>query len=232
MTAFAVQAAGIVVAAMARSFWISVPFYLISTVAWGLMLPVKQSWMNSLIPSEQRATLISLDSLFGDAGGTVGQVGLGYASQAVSIPFAWLLGGLFQLTGIPLIFGRAAGGRGNLRQRRRAGRLAGRQPTEWPRARDRRGPSRGRSQSGAGTGGSAGQLLGRRDISLGECRILIDRVPQESGREPGRDGQGGHVDPLAGQRPHGPGAHHDAAVRVHDQPQQTARLLSRRCKAA
>jgi MFS family permease len=105
VAAFAVQAAGIVVAATARSFWVSVPFYLVSTIAWGLMLPVKQSWMNSRIPSAQRATLLSLDSLFGDAGGTVGQVGLGYASQAVSIPFAWLIGGLFQLTGIPIILG-------------------------------------------------------------------------------------------------------------------------------
>jgi MFS family permease len=105
VSAFVVQAAGIVVAATARSFWISVPFYLVSTIAWGLMLPVKQSWMNNRIPSEQRATLISLDSLFGDAGGTIGQVGLGYASQAVSIPFAWLFGGLFQLTGIPIIMG-------------------------------------------------------------------------------------------------------------------------------
>jgi MFS family permease len=105
VAAFVVQAAGIVVAALARDFWVAVPFYLISTIAWGLMIPIKQSWMNSRIPSAQRATLISLDSLFGDAGGTVGQVGLGYASQAVSIPFAWLIGGLFQLTGIPLIMG-------------------------------------------------------------------------------------------------------------------------------
>jgi MFS family permease len=105
VTAFAVQATGIVVAAMAHDFWVAVPFYLVSTIAWGLMVPVKQSWMNSRIPSAQRATLISLDSLFGDAGGTVGQVGLGYASQAVSIPFAWLIGGLFQLAGIPLIMG-------------------------------------------------------------------------------------------------------------------------------
>jgi predicted MFS family arabinose efflux permease len=105
VTAFVVQAAGIVIAAMAHDFWVAVPFYLVSTVAWGLMLPVKASWMNSRIPSAQRATLLSLDSLFGDAGGTVGQVGLGYASQEVSIPFAWLVGGLFQLAGIPLIMG-------------------------------------------------------------------------------------------------------------------------------
>ena len=29
------------------------------------------------------------------------QLGLGYLSKSISIPFAWLLGGVIQLTGIP-----------------------------------------------------------------------------------------------------------------------------------
>ena len=72
-------------------------------MAFGISLPVKQGWLNSRIPSEQRATIISLDALFGDGGSTVGQVGLGWVSQAVSIPFAWLLGGLTQAVGVPLL---------------------------------------------------------------------------------------------------------------------------------
>ena len=66
-------------------------------------MPVKQGWLNARIPSEQRATIISLDALFGDAGSTVGQVGLGWLSQTVSIPFAWLVGGLTQAIGVPLL---------------------------------------------------------------------------------------------------------------------------------
>ena len=49
-------------------------------------MPVKQGWLNARIPSEERATIISLDALFGDGGMTVGQLGLGYLSQVVSIP--------------------------------------------------------------------------------------------------------------------------------------------------
>ena len=37
---------------------------------------------------------------------TVGQVGLGYMSRAVSIPAAWLLGGLIQAAALPML-GRA-----------------------------------------------------------------------------------------------------------------------------
>jgi MFS family permease len=72
-------------------------------VAFGIAMPVKQGWLNAHIPSEERATIISLDALFGDAGSTVGQVGLGWLSQAVSIPAAWLVGGLTQAVGVPLL---------------------------------------------------------------------------------------------------------------------------------
>jgi len=89
-----------------QQFWVAVPLYLVSAVSFGISMPVKQGWLNARIPSEQRATIISLDALFGDAGSTVGQVGLGWLSQTVSIPFAWLVGGVTQAVGIPLL-GRA-----------------------------------------------------------------------------------------------------------------------------
>jgi MFS family permease len=90
-------------AALIQQFWVAVPLYLVSTIAFGIAIPVKQGWLNARIPSEQRATIISLDALFGDGGSTVGQVGLGWLSQTVSIPFAWLLGGLIQGVSVPLL---------------------------------------------------------------------------------------------------------------------------------
>jgi hypothetical protein len=93
----------VVGAALVQQFWVAVPLYLVSTLAFGISLPVKQGWLNARIPSEQRATIISLDALFGDAGSTVGQVGLGWLSQTVSIPFAWLIGGLVEAVSVPLL---------------------------------------------------------------------------------------------------------------------------------
>ncbi len=90
-------------AALIQYFWIAVPLYLVSTVAFGIAIPVKQGWLNARIPSQQRATIISLDALFGDGGSTVGQVGLGWLSSAVSIPAAWLVGGVIQGISIPLL---------------------------------------------------------------------------------------------------------------------------------
>ena len=100
-------AAGAVLAAVFQNFWAAVPLYLVSTLAFGVWSPVKQGWLNDRIPGAQRATIISLDSLFMDAGGTVGQLGLGYYAKVVSIPAAWLVGGAFQLVSLPLAW-RAA----------------------------------------------------------------------------------------------------------------------------
>ncbi len=103
MVCTGISTVAIVGAALVQQFWVAVPLYLISAVSFGVSMPVKQGWLNARIPSEQRATIISLDALFGDAGSTVGQVGLGWLSQTVSIPFAWLVGGLTQAVGVPLL---------------------------------------------------------------------------------------------------------------------------------
>ena len=71
-------------------------------MAFGISMPVKQGWLNARIRSEERATIISLDALFGDAGSSAGQVGLGWMSQAFSIPLAWLVGGAAQVVEVPL----------------------------------------------------------------------------------------------------------------------------------
>jgi MFS family permease len=103
MIAVGVSTAAIIGAALVQQFWVAVPLYLVSTAAFGVYMPVKQGWLNARIPSEERATIISLDALFGDGGMTVGQVGLGYLSQVVSIPAAWLVGGLTQAAALPLL---------------------------------------------------------------------------------------------------------------------------------
>ncbi len=90
---------------MFPQFWAAV----VLLALWGLMFavvaPVRQAYVNGLIPSEQRATVISMDSLLGSAGGVVSQPILGRvadkwgypmsntvtaAIQAFAIPFVWL----------------------------------------------------------------------------------------------------------------------------------------------
>jgi hypothetical protein len=84
-----------------REFWIAVPLFLVAAVASGMLTPVKQSYLHGLIPSEQRATLVSFDSLVGSVGSVGGQSGLGYLSQERSIPAGMVVGGLTTALALP-----------------------------------------------------------------------------------------------------------------------------------
>lgn len=68
----------------------------------GLSGPVASGYINQHIPSEQRATVLSVSALFGDAGAVVGQPALGYAAQATSIAATWIVGGVVMLAAAPL----------------------------------------------------------------------------------------------------------------------------------
>lgn len=80
-------------------------------VVFGLMGPVRQSYINEHIPSSQRATVLSLDSFFADGGGALGQPGLGWLARRASIPLAYLVGsvGLAVCAPLYLASSRAAG---------------------------------------------------------------------------------------------------------------------------
>jgi MFS family permease len=66
---------------LVESFW----GVLALIVVWGLLfaatMPIRQTYLNGLIPSRQRATIISFDSLMGSIGGVWSQPALGRAAD-------------------------------------------------------------------------------------------------------------------------------------------------------
>jgi hypothetical protein len=82
---------------------------------------VKQSFLHDSIPTEQRATLVSFDSLVGNLGSVGGQVGLGYVARERGVADGYVLGGLGTLVAVPLVLllrrrngpGDHVGGRGD-----------------------------------------------------------------------------------------------------------------------
>lgn len=77
--------------------------FLVVTFAMGVMGPAKQAYMHEIIPSEQRATVISFNSLFGNAGGVGSQAGLGYLARVRSLADGYVVGGLATLAVLPLL---------------------------------------------------------------------------------------------------------------------------------
>ncbi len=83
-------------------FYIVVALYLVYGLAVGVAMPVKQAYLNAHIPSAQRATIISLDSMFANVGGVLGQSGWGWLARVRSIGEAWAASGVTLLFGLPL----------------------------------------------------------------------------------------------------------------------------------
>jgi MFS family permease len=86
-------------------FAAAVGFLVIWGLAFAVTMPMRQAFLNGLIPSQQRATVLSFDNLMTSAGGVGAQPALGRAAdvfgyataylmcaaiEAVALPFLWL----------------------------------------------------------------------------------------------------------------------------------------------
>jgi MFS family permease len=100
-----------------ESFWPVIGL----TAVWGLLfaatMPIRQSYLNGLIPSQQRATILSFDSLMASSGGVWTQPVLGRAADVWGYAPSYLAGAAISAAGIPFLAasGRAAGGPGGTR---------------------------------------------------------------------------------------------------------------------
>jgi MFS family permease len=75
---------------------------------WGLASaaaqPVRQAYLNGLIPSKQRASILSFDALLGSSGGVVVQPVLGRVADVNGYASSFMVGGVLQVIALPLIW--------------------------------------------------------------------------------------------------------------------------------
>ena len=81
---------------------------LVLLALWALIfafeMPMRQAFINGLIPSEQRATVLSFDALLGSAGGVVAQPALGRTADLYGYPASYVASGVLQALAIPFVF--------------------------------------------------------------------------------------------------------------------------------
>jgi MFS family permease len=77
-------------------------------VVWALMfaavMPMRQAYLNGLIPSEQRATVLSVDSLMGSSGAVVIQPVLGKAADVWGYPVSFACSAAIQVLALPFLW--------------------------------------------------------------------------------------------------------------------------------
>jgi MFS family permease len=86
-----------------RVFWLALVLLTLWAVIDSAAMPVRQAYVNDMIPSKQRATVLSFDSLMGSSGGVVVQPVLGGSADLYGYPTSLALAGIFQSLAIPFL---------------------------------------------------------------------------------------------------------------------------------
>jgi MFS family permease len=72
-------------------------------IVFAVISPIRQAYMNGIIPSEQRATVLSSDNLMNSFGGVVSQPALGKVADIWGYPASYIGAAAFQFIAIPFL---------------------------------------------------------------------------------------------------------------------------------
>jgi MFS family permease len=84
--------------------WIAIVLLVLWGLVFATVMPVRQAYVNGLIPSEQRATVLSIDSLMGSSGGVVIQPILGRVADVWGYPVSYACSAAIQALAIPSVW--------------------------------------------------------------------------------------------------------------------------------
>lgn len=88
---------------LVQHFWAAVALVMV----WGIMSsiddPVHRAYLNDMIPSKQRATVLSFDSLMSSGGSAIAQPVLGRSADIGGYGFSLLLSGIVSAAAIPFV---------------------------------------------------------------------------------------------------------------------------------
>jgi len=85
-------------------FWVATSLLVIVALAGAISAPMQQAYMNDVIPSAQRATVLSFSSLMGSAGGVVAQPALGRVADVYSFGLGYAVAGVLYALQIPFLW--------------------------------------------------------------------------------------------------------------------------------
>jgi MFS family permease len=94
---------------LVADFWVAVSLIVLWSLAEAAAEPVRRAYLNAMIPSQQRATILSFDSLVNSAGGIVAQPALGRVADVYSYRISYLWSAIGSALALPfLLRARAA----------------------------------------------------------------------------------------------------------------------------
>ncbi len=86
------------------NFWLALVLIFTWGIIFAALAPIRQAYINGLIPSAQRATVLSFDSLMGSSGGIFIQPVLGRVADSSSYASSFAVSAVFQAIALPFIW--------------------------------------------------------------------------------------------------------------------------------
>jgi MFS family permease len=99
----AVSVVALVLIGTVQSFWPVIGFTVIWALLFSATMPIRQTYINGMIPSQQRATILSFDSMMASGGGVWTQPVLGKAADAWGYAQSYLLSAGIAAFAIPFL---------------------------------------------------------------------------------------------------------------------------------
>jgi MFS family permease len=91
----------LVLVGLTNSFVVALVLLTAWCMVFAVETPLRQAFINGIIPSEQRATVLSFDALMGSAGGVVAQPALGRTADLYGYPASYVVAAGIQALAIP-----------------------------------------------------------------------------------------------------------------------------------
>jgi len=86
-----------------QNFWVVIGLVVIWSLIFAASMPIRRTYMNGMIPSRQRATILSFDSLMGSAGGVWAQPLLGRVADVWGYGPSYVVGAAISAIAIPAL---------------------------------------------------------------------------------------------------------------------------------
>jgi MFS family permease len=93
----------LVLLGLASALWLALILIAVWALVFAANAPIRQAYLNDMIPSKQRATVLSFDSLMGSTGGVVIQPALGRVADVYTYSVSFILSGVFAVIAVPFL---------------------------------------------------------------------------------------------------------------------------------
>lgn len=98
-----ISAVALVLLGLLQNFWAAIALLVVWGLIFAIVTPVRQAYLNGLIASNQRATVLSFDALMGSAGGAITQPALGRVADVYGYAPSYIVCGVIQVGALPFL---------------------------------------------------------------------------------------------------------------------------------